>query len=311
MKAANTEARHRHQHRGSEVRLITTRVLALPLVLLLGSIRNVVADELPAPVVPPSTVPALATQVHTIFQARCTQCHGADLAKPKGKFGYVLDLARVAANAKMVVPGDPAKSELYQTVFHNEMPPAKENLPPLTAEEKEIVRAWIEVGAPPGPPVVSPPKPPPLTLRRRVLRDLGQFHPPSTHFPIALLIAALPAEFLWMLTRKDSWKTTVRFCVTLGALTAVITAVLGWCDAPFSTYAGASASVLLWHRWVGTGTAVWALLAAVLSECSNRWGNPPRLAGYFRLTLVIGAVLVSLAGYLGASLIYGLNHFSW
>jgi len=184
-------------------------------------------------------------------------------------------------------------------------------LPPLTVEEKEIVKAWIEVGAPPGPLVVSPQKPPPFTLRRRIVRDLGQFHPPSTHFPIALLIVALPAEFLWVLTRKDSWKTTVRFCVTLGAVTAVITATLGWCDAPFSTYAGASASVLSWHRWLGTATAIWAVLAAALSELSNRWNNPPRLAGYFRLTLVIGAVLVSVAGYLGASLIYGLNHFSW
>jgi uncharacterized membrane protein len=98
--------------------------------------------------------------------------------------------------------------------------------------------------------------------------------------------------------------------VTLGAVTAVITAILGWCDAPFSTYAGASASVLSWHRWFGTGTAVWAALAATLGEFSSRRDNP-RLTGYFRLTLVIGAILVSIAGYLGASLIYGLNHFSW
>jgi uncharacterized membrane protein len=233
------------------------------------------------------------------------------VARPRAKFGYVLDLARVAANPKMIVPGNPAKSELYQTVFHNEMPPAKESLPPLTVEEKEIVKAWIEVGAPPGPPVVPRPKSPPLTLGRRIIRDLGQFHPPFTHFPIALLLVALPAEFVWKLTRKDSWKTTVRFCVTLGAVSAVITATLGWCDAPFSTYHGASAAVLLWHRWFGTGTAIWALLAATLLESSNRRGNPRRLSCWFRGTLVIGAVLVSVAGYLGASLIYGLNHFSW
>jgi len=150
-----------------------------------------------------------------------------------------------------------------------------------------------------------------LTLGRRILRDIGQFHPPSTHFPIALLIIALPAEFLWMLTRKDSWKTTVQFCVMLGAVTAVITATLGWCDAPFSTYAGVSASVLWWHRWFGTATAGWAVLTALLLELSNRRRNSGRLSSYFRLTLVIGVVLVSIAGYLGASLIYGLNHFSW
>ena len=301
----------RRLQRADEVRGSAVRALALTFILLVGSAWNAGAEEPSPQNVPPSPIPALASQVHAIFQARCTQCHGADLARPKGKFGYVTDLARVAANPKMVVPGNPVKSELYQTVFHNEMPPAKENLPPLTIEEKEIVKAWIEVGAPPGPPVVSPPKPPPLTLRRRIVRDIGQFHPPSTHFPIALLIVALPVDFLWILTRKDSWKATARFCVMLGAVTAVITATLGWCDAPFSTYAGVSASVLWWHRWVGTATAIWAVLAATLSELSNRQESSQRVYRWFHLTLVIGAILVSVAGYLGASLIYGLNHFSW
>jgi hypothetical protein len=35
------------------------------------------------------------------------------------------------------------------------------------------------------------------------------------------------------------------------------------------------------------------------------------LARTFRLTLLVGIILVSVAGYLGASLIYGLHHFTW
>ena len=31
-------------------------------------------------------------------------CHGPDLAKPKGRFGYVLDLRRIASNPEMVIP---------------------------------------------------------------------------------------------------------------------------------------------------------------------------------------------------------------
>jgi uncharacterized membrane protein len=258
-----------------------------------------------------STPQVLASHVYAIFQARCAECHGADLLRPKGKFGYILDLARLAANPKMIVPGMPTQSELYETVFHNEMPPPKSNRPPVTSEEKEIIKSWIVAGAPAPLPTQNTTIAPPLTLGRRILRDIGQFHPPSAHFPIALLIVALPAEFLWQLTRKDNWKATVRFCVTLGALAAVITATLGWCDAPFSSYAGASASVLSWHRWFGTATAVWAVLVATLAAFSNRRGNPPHLCRWFRLTLVLGVVLVSVAGYLGASLIYGLNHFSW
>ena len=290
---------------------------ALPLVLLTFSLQDTGAEEQPPKAVSTVSIQAssapqvLAVHVRTIFQARCTECHGADLLRPKGKFGYVLDLARVAANPKMIVPGMPTQSELYETVFHDEMPPPKSKRPPLTPEEKDIVKSWIEAGAPANLPDENTRTAPPLTLDRRFLRDIGQFHPPSTHFPIALLIVALPAEFLWILVRKDSWKATARFCVMLGAVTAVITATLGWCDAPFSTYAGVSASVLRWHRWFGTATAVWAVLVAMLSESSNRRENPHRLCCCFHLTLVIGAILVSIAGYLGASLIYGLNHFSW
>ena len=314
VEATSVEARC---HRDSKVSFLAAKVLTLALVLLTLGIQDAGAEQEPTQAVSTVSIQAsstpqiLANHVHAIFKARCTECHGADLSRPKGKFGYVLDLARVAANPKMVVPGMPGQSELYQTVLHDEMPPPKSKRPPLTSEEKDIVKSWIEVGAPANLPDENATKAPPLTIGRRVLRDIGQFHPPSTHFPIALLIIALPAEFLWKLTRKDSWRTTVQFCVMLGAVTAVITATLGWCDAPFSTYAGVSASVLWWHRWFGTATAVWAVLTAVLLELSNRRRNPGRLSSYFRLTLIIGVVLVSIAGYLGASLIYGLNHFSW
>jgi uncharacterized membrane protein len=255
--------------------------------------------------------PSLATQVHTIFQAKCVECHAADLPRPKGKFGYVLDLARVAANPKMIVPGKPAKSELYQMLVHNEMPDPKGNSPPLTLAEKEIVKAWIEAGSPA---YVTPETPtivPPLTFRQRLVRCLGQFHPPTTHFPIALIIVALPAELMWMLTRRDSWKYIVRFCVILGAAGAVVATMLGWCDAAFSNYRGASAQLLEWHRWFGTATAVWAVILAMLLEFARKNGSPLRWRYYFRVALAIGVVLVNVAGYLGASLIYGFHHFTW
>ena len=45
-----------------------------------------------------------AAEVRAVFAAKCAACHGPDLAKPKGRFGYVLDLVRVANNREMVVP---------------------------------------------------------------------------------------------------------------------------------------------------------------------------------------------------------------
>ena len=34
----------------------------------------------------------LAPKVRSILETRCASCHGPDVPRPKGKFGYVLDL---------------------------------------------------------------------------------------------------------------------------------------------------------------------------------------------------------------------------
>src|SRR5262249_37890097 len=51
----------------------------------------------------------LGSEVRGIFSAKCSQCHGPNLVKPKGKFGYVQDLERMAANPKILVPFKPAE----------------------------------------------------------------------------------------------------------------------------------------------------------------------------------------------------------
>src|SRR3954447_22939546 len=90
----------------------------------------------------------VAAEVRAVFAARCAACHGSDLAKPKGRFGYVLDLPRVAGNPEMVVRSRPEESELWILVQHGEMPPDDSPAGRLTAEEKEVIRRWIADGAP-------------------------------------------------------------------------------------------------------------------------------------------------------------------
>ena len=90
----------------------------------------------------------LAAAVRTAFSAKCVQCHGPSLRRPKGKFGYVLDLERMAANPELVVPSKPEESKLWTLLRDNEMPPPKAKAGPLTADEKELVRAWVAAGAP-------------------------------------------------------------------------------------------------------------------------------------------------------------------
>jgi len=262
----------------------------------------------------------LAGRVREIFEVKCIDCHGPELPRPKGKFGYVLDLKRVAGNPDYIVPGHPEKSDLFDMVFKDDMPGEDANVPPLTKDEKEIVKRWIELGAPEpeagagersavasNAPVESKPKVP---FWRHALRWIGHFHPVSTHIPVGMMLVAVLAEALAWWTRRDSWLQTVRFLVVLAALGGIAAATLGWINAYFATYTGQLVQVLWWHRWLGTSTAVWATICAALvmiSECKE--GSPERQR--FRGALIVGAILVSVSGFLGSALIYGLDHYAW
>jgi serine/threonine protein kinase/mono/diheme cytochrome c family protein len=107
----------------------------------------------------PTVVPysELAARAREIFLDRCYECHRYTTAK--GKKGNlksklrVLDHELLVVTRKVVVPGMPDKSELYRLIVATDptkvMPPP--DYPPLSPEEIEAVRAWIEAGAPPFP----------------------------------------------------------------------------------------------------------------------------------------------------------------
>src|SRR5207237_1846595 len=141
---------------------------------------------------------------------------------------------------------------------------------------KETIRAWITAGAPtdssppatPNPPETTPPAP---LLQTNIWHRLGPFHLVAVHFPIALLISAAVAEF-WRALRGGRTPTPeVRFCVLLGATSAVITASLGWIHASNGFGAGVP-QILFLHRWIGTAAAAWAIGTLLFSEWEERRG---------------------------------------
>ena len=140
----------------------------------------------------------------------------------------------------------------------------------------------------------------------RLLAWFGKFHPLLTHFPIALLIAAALAEILLMRRPGMLFEHAVRFCVGLGAVSAVGAALLGWLFAGFQL--SDDEWLMTAHRWTGTATAFWAVLLFVVSE---RMVAGIVFRRSFRFALFAGAALVAASGFLGASLIYGLDHYAW
>lgn len=288
-------------------------ICTLTLLLAAGFVRAVEKDDEGV---------RLAVQVREIFVAKCADCHGPDVPRPKGKFGYVLDLKRVAANPEYIVHGQPALSDLYKMIRDDEMPGEDAKVPVLTSAEKETVRRWIELGAP-EPATTAGPMAPAVTAVavvaaepkakmppwKRTLRWIGRFHPVSTHFPVALMLVAVLAEGLAWWTGRASWQQTVRFLVIVAGLAALATASLGWINASFTNYVGQNAAILTWHRWLGTATAIWAVVCAALvamGEC--REGTPERRR--LRGALLAGAALVSVTGFFGSALIYGLDHYA-
>ena len=261
---------------------------------------------------PPSSV-HLAIDTRAIFAAKCVQCHGSNLSRPKGKFGYVLNLRQLADNPDLVVPFNPGKSKLWQQIEDDEMPPEDARAGPLNDAEKAVIRWWIEAGAASGNESAVEAKNPGhldsgTNLWRRLLRWVGRFHVLVVHFPIALLAAAALAESWWRWRGRFGMSPAVRYCVLIGAAGAIAAAALGWVRAPFSGYGPSAADTLLLHRWIGTAAAAIAVAAAFASEGDVLRGRRSRV---FQIVLFTTALLIGAAGHFGGTLVWGQGYFNW
>ena len=89
-----------------------------------------------------------ATQIQPLLSDRCFTCHGPD--KGQRKADLRLDLEE-AAKDFAISPGDPDDSDLLARIISDDpsevMPPPSSKLPPLTDEEVELFRKWIQQGA--------------------------------------------------------------------------------------------------------------------------------------------------------------------
>ena len=99
------------------------------------------------------------TQVLPILQNRCFSCHSAPKTDPSGaitksKGGVQLDNVKGIEESlygEVIIAGEPEDSLLYQRITLPEgdtgiMPPQEEGVP-LTKQETDLIRKWIEQGA--------------------------------------------------------------------------------------------------------------------------------------------------------------------
>jgi uncharacterized membrane protein/YHS domain-containing protein len=134
---------------------------------------------------------------------------------------------------------------------------------------------------------------------------IGRFHPAAVNFPIGVIVAGVFAEALFMMTRRPLYSQAARYCVWFGVLTGVLAGLLGWCFGGFHFID--SDWLLTVHRWQGTGTVLCLLALLWATERAHR--EPACSMALYRVLLAGSAALVTVTGFFGGSMVYGLDHY--
>jgi mono/diheme cytochrome c family protein len=285
----------------------------------------------------------LAGAARSVFAVKCVECHGPEVPFPKAAFGYVTDLHRLVASDKYIVPGQPEKSEIWKEISAGDMPPDGAKAGPLTQAESDAILAWIVAGAPvpqegpggnskvevqgsstdsvaPGPEIAERDQgdDPPSTgasqqasrgpACRRLVGLLGRLHVVLVHFPVAMVITAALAEMWSILRNARALLPAVRFCLWVGAISALAAGGLGWIHA-FDGFPGPFANPLTiagLHRWIGTAAALLAPLVALIVERDTRLEKRSVLA---RGAIFALAAAVGVAAHFGGLLTHGPGYF--
>ncbi len=141
-----------------------------------------------------------------------------------------------------------------------------------------------------------------LLLSTWIWEFLGRLHPMLVHFPIGLLIGAFFLE-AWQLIRKENnLHPGINAFVYLGAVTAGLSAIMGWL---LQSNEGYSGSLVDNHRVAGIITSILAVITAFIIA---RRKYIPRQIPFLMLTFnLIG---ITIVGHLGASLTHGEHYLT-
>lgn len=136
----SSAAKASRSERGTRRRrdLIRAAVLCIP--LLSGAAADPVPDWL---------------QIAAIFDARCVMCHSRDAASRGLRLDSYADAVAGGETGPVLIPGDPAASELIRRLNGESRPRMPFLSYPLTAEEIDLISRWIAAGLPEGAPTTA------------------------------------------------------------------------------------------------------------------------------------------------------------
>ncbi|MDB5341238.1 MAG: putative rane protein [Planctomycetaceae bacterium] len=92
-----------------------------------------------------SPAPSFQTDIQPLFKAKCWRCHGETVRKAELTLHTTDGILKGSESGAIIVAGKSAESRLFEVLHEGEMPPDKKD--PLTPEQIELVRKWIDAGA--------------------------------------------------------------------------------------------------------------------------------------------------------------------
>ena len=145
-----------------------------------------------------------------------------------------------------------------------------------------------------------PTKPTPDDDRETRVAVAGHpIHPMLVTFPIAFLMAMVPADLAWIFTGDDFWARVSLWLAGIGFLMGTIAGIAGTIELliiPGVRRRGAS-----WSHFIAAVT----LISVAFANWYLRIADPAALIMPIGLSLsVLGAILTGVAGWLGGNLVF-------
>lgn len=135
---------------------------------------------------------------------------------------------------------------------------------------------------------------------------LGRFHPLFLHLPIGFLVLAFILEFLSKKEKYRNLRPAVGFTLLVGAVSALIAAILGFM---LATDGGYSEDLLGVHKWMGIALVVFSFTAWWLHGQYEKKGSAELKKAYIG-TLSLMMVFLGGAGHYGGSLTHGTTYLT-
>ncbi|XOV92547.1 MAG: DUF1549 domain-containing protein [Bacteroidota bacterium] len=137
-----------------------------------------------------------------------------------------------------------------------------------------------------------------------IFQLIGRLHPMIVHFPIGLLFVALFLEILTM-RGKQGLREGITWLINLGALSAVISSIMGLLLINFDSY---GSDLVQKHMILGLFTTVSSLASAWWLYRANKQDNPNYRR--FRGSLITTVIVLTITGHFGANLTHGEDYLT-